>query len=334
MRPCRYLPLIACALAACDAQAGSQYGGEPLLTMTGSVTLELNVANEDELIPALGFADFDSQMYIVPAEVEGEFPAAFTLRVYQPPPPGAIQELPAQYPDGPRIAVGYIAAVTADTPSMFRFNSGGTGEQGCFEDSQTQLQVCTTTQSWCTAQDDECYVEVRTCPDAQNNPDDCTVEAQGDPGLKTGKEDMFAGASENYKVLYLEEAAAPRSYIAWLAGKRDEGLAAGYHLIEVEEAGDGSEAADACRAEAEQLALARFNERFGTDYANEEELEALCLNVPGDCYADEMYSAARRLEYEGYIELDCPPYSSTSHVVEDPAHESIEVRIGPGLAGL
>lgn len=330
MKPWTRLAIMGVCAAGCDAQTGDAYRGEPLLTMTGSVELALEVENEGELMPALAFRGLNDDMYVVEADVTGQFPAEFTLNVYEPPPEAAIYSLPDYHDARPRVAIGYITAITDDTPAMFRYSSSQTGGNRCWLDEATGLQSCERTQTWCTDDESVCYSEITTCPDVENQPDECTTRSEGDPELRKEREDGFAGLSENYMVLWLEEPAAPKSWIAYIAGRRDEGLAQGYHLLARAEQPD-TDAHSICEDEASALAAQWTNERFDTSH-DAEQLSMLCEEVEG-CEHAEIYAAFRGFEHDAVAELDCPTDDVVITRVDDPASHPISVRIGPDLEG-
>ncbi len=83
--------------AGCDAQADRSYLGEPLVTLRGQVA-------GDPPLPPLEAAmlwqrgpppSTNDQELATRAPVEAGFPAAFTIRLYQPPPPAARRTLAA-----------------------------------------------------------------------------------------------------------------------------------------------------------------------------------------------------------------------------------------------
>jgi hypothetical protein len=95
----RALALAAVALAAavggCDAQADRDYPGEPLVTLRGQVggvpplpPLEAAMLWQRGPPPSV-----DDQELATRAPVESGFPAAFTIRLYQPPPAAARRTL-------------------------------------------------------------------------------------------------------------------------------------------------------------------------------------------------------------------------------------------------
>ncbi|HEX7480711.1 MAG TPA: hypothetical protein VF331_23120 [Polyangiales bacterium] len=120
------LPCVA-ALAACDPQATSSYRGEPLLSVVGSVSVAQN-QTKSPLRPALAFLS-PKGMLITDVDVHGQFPAEFTLDVYDPPPPEALF-LGGGDASTPKIALGYITAVTQDHPATFPLitSSGSSSE--------------------------------------------------------------------------------------------------------------------------------------------------------------------------------------------------------------
>src|SRR5262245_16640486 len=75
--------LAALALGACDAQESTDYVGDPLWTMKGSLVAEEGVPGDTQVaIKWWG----DEVEVLEAVEVEGNFPAEFTLRTYEAPP--------------------------------------------------------------------------------------------------------------------------------------------------------------------------------------------------------------------------------------------------------
>lgn len=85
------------AAAGCDAQADRDYRGEPLVTLRGEVqgTPPLPPLEAAMLWQRGPPPSTDDQELATRAPVEAGFPASFTIRLYQPPPPAARRTLRA-----------------------------------------------------------------------------------------------------------------------------------------------------------------------------------------------------------------------------------------------
>jgi len=129
------LPL-ACGLAACDGVRDSDYQGEILATLEGTLTApgdpselpeDIGVAILWEMmtyVPGLRFADF--------TEVTGEFPSRFRLDLHQPPDEGLLVE----FPDGNAIALGRLYLTTPDSLDPILGENGyGYGYSACTPDT-------------------------------------------------------------------------------------------------------------------------------------------------------------------------------------------------------
>jgi hypothetical protein len=121
---------LAAAVAGCDAQADRDYPGEPLATLDGRVVgggpalppLEAAMLWQRGPPPSIGDQELATRV-----PVESGFPATFTIRLYQPPPPSARRSLlpgevsfargnAAALPYG--IAAGMVSALpAAENPS-------------------------------------------------------------------------------------------------------------------------------------------------------------------------------------------------------------------------
>jgi hypothetical protein len=104
------LPLVTFPLlcvAACDAQVGDEYRGEPLLSMQGTVVLS-EPNDPRNVVPAIAFAA-EFQTVLIEPEVRGQFPAQFRLDITEPPPAEALFELPDS--DGGKLALGRIVVL-------------------------------------------------------------------------------------------------------------------------------------------------------------------------------------------------------------------------------
>ncbi|WP_437673194.1 hypothetical protein [Sorangium sp. So ce131] len=88
------LPIL---LAACDGQADSDYAGEPLLTLQGTIVNELDEPPAGPVDAVLVWniqgSESGAENFPVRATVTGSFPAAFTLSMYTPPPENALNDL-------------------------------------------------------------------------------------------------------------------------------------------------------------------------------------------------------------------------------------------------
>lgn len=112
---------VALSGAACDALTGPDYPGESLLTLKGEVTEALEVEDADDgvqvaIVWVAGNANGALSPVAETTEVEGDFPASFSLDVYHPPEDSAL----VTFDNGARIGIGFIVALPKD---------GRTGDQ-------------------------------------------------------------------------------------------------------------------------------------------------------------------------------------------------------------
>jgi hypothetical protein len=106
---CLALGLLA---AACDAQESTDYVGDPMWTMKGSLVAPEGVPADTQVaIKWWG----DSLQLLEAVEVEGDFPAEFTLKTYEAPPNKAALSLDPFDMDA-KIAFGNIVAVDPSAP--------------------------------------------------------------------------------------------------------------------------------------------------------------------------------------------------------------------------
>jgi hypothetical protein len=79
-------------LAGCDGQAGSDYHGEPLAELTGTVNNESGQppATMIDAVLLWRAGDGNSAAAATPVVIEKMFPAQFTITLYQPPPEVAL----------------------------------------------------------------------------------------------------------------------------------------------------------------------------------------------------------------------------------------------------
>ncbi|WP_437925678.1 hypothetical protein WMF37_42600 [Sorangium sp. So ce291] len=85
-------------LAACgDSQVGSDYPGEALLTVEGTIVNELDAAPTGPVDAVLVWnsvtSDTENENFPVRTTVTGSFPASFTLSIHAPPPESALNDL-------------------------------------------------------------------------------------------------------------------------------------------------------------------------------------------------------------------------------------------------
>ena len=319
------LPLAALSLLACDSQVTPHYSGEPLLSLSGSVTTGDDIT-QSALVPTLAFENSQSnELEFVDTEVQGEFPSKFTLRVYAPPPAGALMKGPS----GVRYAVGYIGAATIHHPSRTRKPAGSGTSGTCDQEAcYIEYEACSGSSN-----DAPCYRETRTCDLNMKN---CTVTSRsGDLELGTDPWASFAGLSVNYQVLYLQAAVAAQSPLAELFADGAE-LAAGYHLLEVREATEAEgEAAAECWEQAGADVVHDYNVEHGTDYED-------AFYVRDSCATDAKPCTDPSATLEGLLddahalaaERGCGPVEVVYSLVEHPESTSITIQIASDVGPL
>jgi len=239
---------ISALAAGCEPQAGEAYYGEPLLRMRGQVsTLALSIAQPikpalcfTETIPGtlniaalppelqadfegVGFGASRTRAHIMDVEVEGEFPAEFSVDVYAPPPAATIKPL---FTGEPPSAWGYVCAVQAEHAAIAETVSG------------TQLWTCDTVDGPCrttnvvmTDSGSRYYAERFACPTLDTTDSQCVVNRSGEVALltETGGFEHVVALVWDPELVYLAAPAPPGSYTAFKLGA-PEGLPAGYHL--------------------------------------------------------------------------------------------------------
>ena len=98
------------SLTACDAQTDPSYGGEPLATVRGTITSELD--DPPELVASLVWEVWTTQgdsAASAQVPVTGSFPAAFTMELLAPPADDMLN--PSLGPDEPYVGTAYITAL-------------------------------------------------------------------------------------------------------------------------------------------------------------------------------------------------------------------------------
>lgn len=116
------LPLL---LAACNSQADSDYPGEALLKVQGTIINELDApptASVDAVLIWNNGSDPGNDVENFPTRVTvtGGFPATFTLAVYAPPPESSLNDLSEGGLDDTRVGIAGISAA----------ESGASGVEG------------------------------------------------------------------------------------------------------------------------------------------------------------------------------------------------------------
>lgn len=323
-----WLVLGGCALAACDTQAGTDYRGEPLLSVTGSVVLT-HPRVDGPLVPAIAFLNGETELHFLDVDVQGEFPSSFTFHVYKPPPEAALSGDTGE-PDEPRWAVGYITAVPKVHVASVQTGVPMGGGEVCTGDD-----VCRTEVAWCTLDEQDCYVETTVCAHVSSTPE-CTTEVSGSPELRRTVFSQFEGLALSYRILYLKTAAPAGSDFALEAGA-PEGLAAGYHLFRLETdetpSPEARQAAyEACERAIRTRAVELYNEQNETALTVEAVYEAMrCIDEPCEGVSEATYDAVHELESAAVLEVSCVPATETVQRIEDPLNQPISIVIGPGM---
>lgn len=282
----RFGAVFLASAAACAPQANDEYLGEPLLQMRGSVSTAA-LTTTQPIVPALCFfeeiapswlsldifppeiqaaldnsksAAPNAQLHVVDVQAHGQFPAAFKVDVYAPPPDAAIKPL---FSGEPRAAWGSVCAVQADHEPI----ATGIGSAGDFRcDNPVSDGACLFTTALRTADGSRYYYEQLDCPNYDAASDQCQRRSGGDETLLTetaGFEDVVAIA-QNAELVYLAEAAPAGSYTAYRLGAPD-GLSAGYHLRR-QPSDEEQQSRGPARIAARQQALAETNAQFDTNY--------------------------------------------------------------------
>jgi hypothetical protein len=309
--------LAGCVLIGCGEQAGTEYHGEPMLTLKGTVVMKNEHAPRD-LVPALAFYTHTTEdqdgMYFQDSDVSGEFPANFTLSILHPPPDETLVEK-EEGRSGGRSCLGFITAVPAqhaeyvDLPGE-RVDTSTTSEcdaQGCVRETR-----------WYIEETEQSYVERARCDLELQN---CSVfETSGDPVLARNAYRYFAGFATRYAVVYLEKPMQKGRIVSLLGG---EPLHAGYHVVQVQVRTPEEEvAAVECQSQAQDDALVLYEAEYGA-YPDPEVVSQ-----------SEFQEAAERKGdlYESLIfERGCVARSYTTTRIADPANHSLTVEIGADL---
>ncbi|WP_438005445.1 hypothetical protein WME89_43090 [Sorangium sp. So ce321] len=111
--------VIPALLAACgDSQVGSDYPGEALLTVQGTIVNELDAAPTGPVDAVLVWnnerSDSGSENHPVRATAVGSFPASFTLSLHEPPPESGLNDIRELGFEDTRVGIGIIVAALSE----------------------------------------------------------------------------------------------------------------------------------------------------------------------------------------------------------------------------
>ncbi|HTN87280.1 MAG TPA: hypothetical protein VL242_26465 [Sorangium sp.] len=106
-------------IAACgDSQVGSDYPGEALLTVQGTIVNELDAAPTGPVDAVLVWnsvtSDTENENFPVRTTVTGSFPAAFTLSIHEPPPEISLNDLGEIGLVDTRVGIATIQAASSE----------------------------------------------------------------------------------------------------------------------------------------------------------------------------------------------------------------------------
>jgi hypothetical protein len=109
-------PVFAAALAACDAQVGDDYVGEPLALLEGTISVADSAEVPGDAIAMVVWhvwQEGDGASRTAPVAIDGEFPASFELAIYEPPPAVTQFDLGEEEASlaGVHLATGYVTVM-------------------------------------------------------------------------------------------------------------------------------------------------------------------------------------------------------------------------------
>ncbi len=152
--------------SACGTQTDSQYNGERLFRVTGQVTNEVPGALQGEVTIHWMFDNGEGASEVVQiANVEGDFPASFTLDLYQPP----------TLPPATHLAVGIVVAIDPavygmwdDTAGEVDYTAGiiGSAEGNVLIWTDGSVLACDSHETLCEAERDVVDAIGTTSPEA------------------------------------------------------------------------------------------------------------------------------------------------------------------------
>lgn len=334
-----YLRELALAVIFVVASSCSEPDGpQPLIGAHGSGEFKEDDAPAD-VQPAVAFVSKKpgAALHIVEADGAGKLPKHFRIALWEPPPEDAFAEFVDPDGQATTLAVGFIAAVTADHPEYapkITFYSAikQVFREGCEGDECTcGPEGCRRSERFCINGHEECYQHELRCPNPDAPDSACVnIESEGDPDIARQPWVSVWGLSQNFLFLYLKQEAAPESFLAAAFGARKR-LGVGYHLIALRPmtAAD-KRAAKACRARAEEQATERYNSEFGESKSVDELKNQTCplrSSVPGLC-ADGSPSPDVFDEFltKALFDLKCPVSDPVMTPLSNWAETDISVR--------
>jgi hypothetical protein len=331
MKQRSYLALALLLLSACDSQAATEYRGEPLFTLQGSIDLN-DTAPTEPLVPALHFQPaLLDDWAIIDVDYTGDFPAQFTINIHEPPPPERMQ--PIYGSEGPLGARAFLVLAPRDhlATVAYPWRSGPLGGDSCLPS-----EACEIVWQWCRSSDD-CRVETYHCDSHQSwlaagvgDFRGCTLtHAEGDPTLSVNLWSQVWGVVGGYTLVYLEREAMV-SVTASPLGDH-ELRSAGYSLLKTTpraETEDERITREACEEDAAVLAADRYNALHDTaftayqlTYACHEEPQPGCTHA-----AQQEFSS---LNDDAVWELECPTLIYETRRVLDPESTVLQLALDP-----
>lgn len=263
------MTFIRCGIACCfcltltscgDGQAGANYRGEPLLSMEG-VVASSSAALIENLVPALAIMknsfvvnpDEPMTTHFLRGEVEGTFPSAFTLRIYEPPPSETLTVL---VPGEPGVALAALTAVSPQHPAWLRTASY---EEEVPDGVTTRNEMCSP---------DECISgSTAECPSPTLPNADATTLWPCGSKIPGNRPWQTYGHARDLHILYVDGPVVAGSVLSRTFAS-GAALAKGYYVFV--RTGTPSVEEMACSRRANTRAVMALNQGEGTNWTEEE----------------------------------------------------------------